>query len=183
MNQPLAPDTAPAEPASGPVAPHAATAALSDAGQQVLRRFRVVFNAVKSHQQQTVRQAGLTGAQVWALNLIARHPGLGIKGLAQLMDVRQPTASILAKALVQLGLVESLREAQDRRATQLQVTPAGRKLLARAPGPVAGVLPEALATLDATTLAQLARGLDQLIQALQADPQSRHVLLSPLHPG
>lgn len=155
---------------------------LPDAAR-VLRQFRVVFNAIKSHQQQTERQAGLTGAQVWALHLVDRQPGLGIKDLAQAMDVRQPTASILAKALVQLGLVQAQREAQDRRATQLQVTPAGRQVLDQAPGPFAGVLPEALAALDAATLAQLAQGLDRLIGALPADPRAGHVPLSPLRTG
>jgi len=150
---------------------------------QVLRQFRVVVNAIKSHQQQTEHLAGLTGAQVWALHLIHSQPGLGIKGLAQAMDVRQPTASILARALVQQGLVLSLRESDDRRATQLQVTPAGRTLLARAPGPHAGVLPAALTRLDAQTLVQLAQGLERLIEALQADPRSGRVPLSPLHKG
>ena len=155
---------------------------LPDAAR-VLRQFRVVFNAIKSHQQQTERLAGLTGAQVWALHLVDRQPGLGIKDLARAMDVRQPTASILAKTLVQLGLVQALREAQDRRATQLQVTPAGRRVLDQAPGPFAGVLPEALAALDAATLAQLAQGLDRLIGALPADPRAGHVPLSPLRTG
>ncbi len=147
---------------------------------QVLRQFRVVVNAIKSHQQQTERLAGLTGAQVWALHLIDSQPGLGIKDLARTMDVRQPTASILARALVQQGLVLSQRESDDRRATQLQVTPAGRSLLDRAPGPFAGVLPDALARLDPQTLAHLAQGLARLIQVLPSDPRSGRGPLSPL---
>lgn len=147
---------------------------------QVLRQFRVVVNAIKSHQQQTERLAGLTGAQVWALHLVDRQPGLGIKDLAQAMDVRQPTASILVRVLVQQGLVLSARGADDRRATQLTVTPAGRSLLARAPGPFAGVLPDALARLDPQTLAHLAQGLARLIQVLPSDPRSGRVPLSPL---
>ncbi len=99
------------------------------------------------------------------------------------MDVRQPTASILARALVQQGLVLSQRESDDRRATQLQVTPAGRSLLDRAPGPFAGVLPAALAQLQPDTLAQLAQGLERLIQVLPADPRSGRVPLSPLQQG
>lgn len=150
---------------------------------QVLRQFRVVINAIKSHQQQTERLAGLTGAQVWALHLIDSQPGLGIKGLAQAMDVRQPTASILVRALVQQGLVLSQRESDDRRAIQLQVAPAGRSLLERAPGPFVGVLPAALARLQPDTLAQLAQGLERLIQVLPADPRSGRMPLSPLQQG
>lgn len=169
-------------PAAGPSPAARAAAPRADVAQ-VLRQFRVVVNAIKSHQQQTERLAGLTGAQVWALHLIHSQPGLGITGLAQAMDVRQPTASILARALVQQGLVLSLRESDDRRATQLQATPAGHSLLQRAPGPFAGVLPEALARLDPAALQHLAQGLDQLIQVLPADPRSGRVPLSPLQQG
>jgi DNA-binding MarR family transcriptional regulator len=147
---------------------------------RVLRQFRLVVNAIKSHQQQTERLAGLTGAQVWALHLIDQSPGLGVKGLAQAMDVRQPTASILVRALVQQGLVLSQRESDDRRATHLAVTAAGRSLLDRAPGPFAGVLPEALARLDADALAHLEQGLARLIQVMPADPRGERVPLSPL---
>ncbi|MES2716966.1 MAG: MarR family transcriptional regulator [Pseudomonadota bacterium] len=173
----------PAEPVAAALAAGPGTAEATPAQvAQVLRQFRMVVNAIKSHQQLTERLAGLTGAQVWALHLIDSQPGLGIKGLAQAMDVRQPTASILAKALVQQGLVQALRLADDRRSTQLQVTAAGRSLLDRAPGPFAGVLPEALGRLDRSALAQLAQGLAQLIQVLPADPRSGHVPLSPLSP-
>ncbi len=50
---------------------------------QVLRRFRVVFNAVRSHFQQVEKQVGLGGAQVWALSLVRDQPGIGMGGVAR----------------------------------------------------------------------------------------------------
>ena len=44
---------------------------------RVLRRFRLVFNAVKTHFQQVEKKAGVGGAQFWALSVIRAHPGLG----------------------------------------------------------------------------------------------------------
>ncbi len=45
--------------------PAAATGAATGADvAHVLRQLRVVINAIQSHQQQTERLAGLTGAQV-----------------------------------------------------------------------------------------------------------------------
>jgi MarR family transcriptional regulator, organic hydroperoxide resistance regulator len=136
---------------------------------RVLRQFRIVFNAVKSHLQQVERRAGATGAQVWALHVVQQQPGLGIKDLAAAMNVRQPTASILVKALVQNGLLEARRESRDRRARQLRILAPGRDLLERVPGPVAGVLPDALAALDLATLQGLERHLGSLIRELGAD--------------
>ena len=77
---------------------------------------------------------------------VRQRPGLGVNELAAAMSVRQPTASNLVKNLTQQGLIEVRREGPDRRAVQLHILPEGRRVLRRAPGPFAGVLPEALAS-------------------------------------
>ncbi|HAV36987.1 MAG TPA: MarR family transcriptional regulator, partial [Massilia sp.] len=48
-----------------------------------LRQFRIVFNAVKNHFRQVERDAGLGGAQLWALSVIAQSPGIGVTDLAR----------------------------------------------------------------------------------------------------
>ena len=45
---------------------------------RVLRQFRQVFNAVKTHFRQVEKTVGLGGAQVWALSVIRDIPGIGI---------------------------------------------------------------------------------------------------------
>jgi DNA-binding MarR family transcriptional regulator len=146
----------------------------------VLRRFRLVFNAVKTHFQQVERKAGVGGSQLWALSLIRQHHGIGVNGLARAMDVHQSTASNLVKTLVERELVEAVKEGLDRRAVQLRLLPAGATVLRRAPGPFAGVLPEALASLDTKTLARLDRDLAKLIAALDADERAAGIPLADL---
>ncbi len=141
----------------------------ADPPTRVLRQFRVVFNAVKTHYQQVERQVGLGGVQLWALALIHEHPGLGVGQLARALSVRQPTASNLVKHLVQLGLVEARREGSDRRTVQLHALSAAAGVLRRAPGPSAGVLPQALGQLDADCLRRLELDLTALIERLGAD--------------
>src|SRR5690349_14479194 len=68
---------------------------------KVLRRFRVIFNAVKNHFRSVESQAGVSGAQLWALSVIHSHPGAGVNQLAGAMDVHQSTASNLVRALAQ----------------------------------------------------------------------------------
>jgi DNA-binding MarR family transcriptional regulator len=152
----------------------------SEGAVRVLRRFRVVFNAVKTHFQQVEKRAGVGGAQLWALSIVQANPGLGVGGLALAMDVHQTTASNLVKALVKAELLATEKNGPDRRAVQLRVLPAGERVLHKAPGPFAGVLPVALAGLDAATLERLDHDLALLIAALQADERAAGIPLAQM---
>lgn len=136
---------------------------------RVLRQFRIVFNAVKSHFRQVERDSGLGGAQVWALSVIASRPGLGATTLARELDIHQSTASNLVKALVERGHVVTRREGEDRRSVALYIAPSGEEVLRRTPAPFAGVLPSALAALDEATLLRMEQDLGELIARLNAD--------------
>jgi DNA-binding MarR family transcriptional regulator len=147
---------------------------------RVLRRFRIVFNAVKTHFQQVEKRAGVGGAQLWALSIVSANPGIGVSGLAAAMDVHQTTASNLVKALVTAEMLAAEKNGRDRRAVQLRVLPAGERVLRKAPGPFSGVLPAALAGLDAQTLARLDHDLALLIAALQADERAAAIPLAQM---
>lgn len=138
---------------------------------RVLRRFRIVFNAVRTHFRSMESTVGVSGAQVWALGEVAANPGMGVNQLARTMDIHQSTASNLIRALLDAGLVVSEKGEVDRRAVHLHATARGLRILAKAPTPFTGVLPEALQRLDATTLSRMERDLDKLIRELQADPE------------
>jgi DNA-binding MarR family transcriptional regulator len=147
---------------------------------RVLRRFRIVFNAVKTHFRQVEREAGVGGAQLWALSVIARRPGIGVTELARELDIHQSTASNLTKALVERGMVAARREGADRRSVALHVASAGTDVLGNAPQPFAGVLPDALASLDPDTLARLDHDLGKLIALLEADEADAKLPLGEL---
>ena len=153
---------------------------IGEPAARVLRRFRLVFNAVKTHFQQVEKKAGVGGAQLWALSIIRGRAGIGVNDLARAMDVHQSTASNLVKSLVDRELVVAAKDGPDRRAVQLRITAAGGTVLRRAPGPLTGVLPQALASLDAKTLARLDKDLDELIMALGADERGANIPLGQL---
>ena len=152
----------------------------ADGAVRVLRQFRRVFNTVKTHFQQMEKHAGLGGAQVWALSVVRDQPGIGVNGLARALDVRQPTASNLVKALAEQDLVEVRKDERDGRAVMLHLRPAGARVLRRAPGPFTGVLPEALATLDPATLERLEQDLAVLLEVLGADERGANIPLSQM---
>ncbi len=165
----------PAKAVEAPASPDTA-----DAATRVLRRFRIVFNAVKAHFQQVEKKAGVGGAQIWAMSIIGAVPDIGVGGLAQAMDIHQTTASNLVKAMIESGAVLAVRKGIDRRKVQLRLTPAGAATLAKAPGPFSGVLPEALAQLDQVTLARLESDLSALIVLLRTDERAAGVPLGQL---
>ncbi|MDL2356597.1 MAG: MarR family transcriptional regulator [Pseudomonadota bacterium] len=151
-----------------------------DPAGRVLRQFRIVFNAVKTHFRQVESLAGVGGAQLWALSVIAARPGIGVSDLGRAMDVHQSTASNLLKGLAERALVRTVKDTGDRRALGLYLTADGEAVLRAAPAPFAGVLPDALAGLDARTLARLERDLDKLIGALAGDRGGAAIPLADL---
>lgn len=163
-----------------PMSPKDASLATPVQPAQVLRRFRVVFNAVRTHFKQVEKQVGLGGAQVWALSVIRDQPGVGLGDLARSMDVHQSTASNLVKGLLTKGLIRADKGQTDKRQVQLYVMPAAMALLAESPGPFEGVLPDALAKLPSHTLQQLDHDLAALIELLRVDESAGNIPLADL---
>ena len=154
--------------------------ARQDTAALVLRQFRQVFNAIKTHFQQVEKSAGVGGAQAWALSIVQRRPGIGVNDLASAMDVHQSTASNLVKGLVERRMLRVERSSEDRRAVQLRVLALGASVLRKAPTPFTGVLPEALAALDEATLQRLYKDLSALLAALHPDKRAARTPLADL---
>lgn len=151
-----------------------------DAKANVLRQFRIVFGAVRSHFKQIEKLVGLGGAQVWALSVVQKNPGLSLGELARRLDVHQSTASNLIKVLTTKGLVQMEKDTLDKRQLHLNVTDQAVRLLAQVPGPVEGLLPHALARLPQSSLETLQEELSALIKVLKADESAAGIPLAEL---
>jgi len=145
---------------------------------EVLRRFRIVFNAVKTHFRAVERSVGIGGAQLWALSVVRDRPGITVGELARALDVHPSTASNLVRSLSAHQMIAATKQPTDRRSVRLTVLENGERVLRRAPQPFAGVLPAALETLDAETLARLDRDLSTLIAVLGADRSAARIPIS-----
>ena len=151
-----------------------------DSAAQALRQFRVLFSSARTHFRQVEKETGLGGAQVWALSLIQKNPGLGVGEVAAGMDIHQSTASNLIKVLLKKQLITLNKSAIDKRVVELRVTPEGKKALKKMPGPFEGVLPDALRRLDDTALSNLNRELAKLVRLLEADEGAGNIPLAQL---
>lgn len=135
---------------------------------QVLKQFRVIFRSVKKHFQFVEKRCQISGSQLWALAQVAETPGIRVTELAERLSIHQSTASNLVDQLVQKKLIRKKRSTSDNRIVKLQVTEEGEAIIASAPKPLRGILPDALEQLPPETLAQLNRCLTELMQSMES---------------
>jgi DNA-binding MarR family transcriptional regulator len=108
---------------------------------------------------------------VWALDALAKAP-CRVTDLACHIDLTQPRATIILQKLEELGLVERRRCAEDRRAVEACITPAGRDFLEQGRQRAATALVVALRadTDDPERAVTLARdAIGTLVHALAAE--------------
>ena len=132
----------------------------------VVRQFRVIVQAIRQHYTRVERAAGISGAQLSAMNQIAHEPGLTVSGLATRLGLHQSTVSNLTARLDSLGYVSRTRVKGDRRVVELALTPDGNKMMRQAPQPAAGVLHNALENMPDEALLALHHQLEKVIALL-----------------
>lgn len=133
----------------------------------VLQRFRVLIRSVQRHSQWIEKRSGVTGAQLWAMQELLESPGLRVGDLARRMALHQSTASNMVDKLESTGRLRKERQTADHRVVQLYLTEAGMALLAAAPSPARGILPEALRLMDEGALTRLQGDLDILLTQIR----------------
>lgn len=134
---------------------------------QALKSFRVIFRSVRQHFHEVERRCGVSGSQLWALSVVVSAPGIRVKDLAQAMAVHQSTASNLVEQLSRQSLIRRERDRIDHRIVQLFPTDAGRTVIDRAPKPLSGLLPDALARLEPARLAVLNELLAEVLEGMR----------------
>jgi MarR family transcriptional regulator, organic hydroperoxide resistance regulator len=146
--------------------------------KEALKQFRIIFGTVRQHFREIEASCGISGSQLWLLHEIATHPELGVSRLAENLAIHQSTCSLLVEKLVKKQLVQKQRQTEDQRKVGLIVTDAGHAVLAKAPKPVDGILPQVLHTLDTESLQTLNTSLNMVITKL--DAQSNSLANQPL---
>jgi DNA-binding MarR family transcriptional regulator len=119
--------------------------------------------------RERIREHGLTARQATALLAIRRHPGEGIRSLADRIDADLATCSTIVAKLEARGLLERRDDPDDRRRTRLYLT-ADAEEIARAVARArraADAYIEAAIGADADALRLL---LAQLIGRLSSEP-------------
>jgi DNA-binding MarR family transcriptional regulator len=133
----------------------------------ILDDLRRLVRVLRDSSRDSERRFGVSGAQLFALKVLALGPALSLNELAQRTRTHQSTVSVVVKRLVGAKLVSRVTSAEDARRIELAVTTKGRALLAKAPLAAQERLIEGLVRLRDGERAELATALHRLISAMQ----------------
>ena len=125
LAEPVSVATAAALAAADEVSP----AAPVDDAVAIANLLRPVLFHINRHLRREVHSLGVTGGQVSLLNLIHRHPGIGVNELATRDGSSAPSISGHVDRLCAAGLVERTRSTGDRRRVGVTTTPEGARVL------------------------------------------------------
>ena len=144
---------------------------LREKSLEALKKFRQIVGSAQQHFRRIEDQCGLSGAQLWVLREVAGHPGRRVSDLAKAMSVHLSTASNLLDKLAKRNLIRRERNDRDQRIVHLFLTEEGMRIIASAPQPARGVLPEALNRLSDEVLDNLNRSLAQVLDEIEVSDQ------------
>ena len=112
------------------------------------------------------RAAGISGAQLFVLQMLSEEPASSLNDLAERTLTDQSSVSVVVKRLIARNLVARKKSAVDARRIELYLTAAGRRLLARCPEPTQLRLLGALRRLSPGELASLTSALKHLVREM-----------------
>jgi DNA-binding MarR family transcriptional regulator len=138
----------------------------TNAQLDALKKLRIVIRAAQRHSAWIEKQCGVSGAQLWIMQELHEMPGMRVGEIANKLAIHQTTASNLLRLLEKRGYLVKSRDPEDQRAVKLALSEQGAELLAQAPKPARGLLPEALRQLNSKQLIQLSKGLQGLLTGI-----------------
>jgi MarR family transcriptional regulator, organic hydroperoxide resistance regulator len=145
----------------------------------IFDNLRRVYQVINEQSKKAKRQTGITGPQLWAIKMIAESSPVQVSELARRMYLHPATVVGILNRLEEQGLVLRMRTREDRRVVDVDLTPEGKALVARAPEVAQGLLAAGLEVLPAQRLLDIASSLDELVQILGAQEVPPHLILSP----
>jgi DNA-binding MarR family transcriptional regulator len=139
----------------------------SDPARSVLRELSLLIRHLTRLSGGPEDEPALTGTQRLALYELYLGGPMRLNDLAARMAISAPTASRAIEALVLLGLVDRLRDPDDRRALRLGLTDRGQARASERETRVATAFAPAVASLSASERRQLVELLSRLESRLR----------------
>lgn len=152
--------------------PRSEAVPVADDSRAVLTAWRRLLQAVRRRERLAERDAGLTGAQLFALRQLDEHPGATVGQLAALTVTDASSTSVLVTRLLEKGCVRRERDPVDQRRWRLQLTAEGAGRLAKAPDSADQRLTTALAAITKGERETLAAHLHSLARAVELVPSA-----------
>lgn len=137
--------------------------------RRILTAIRRIIRAVDLYSRRLMEKYGLTGPQLATLREIARRGSIRAGAAAGALRVSQPTMTGILERLERNGLVTRTRNGRDRRAVDVGITEAGRRILQTAPPLLEDRLREKLAALPEAERSSVLAVLQHVAAMLDAE--------------
>jgi MarR family transcriptional regulator, lower aerobic nicotinate degradation pathway regulator len=99
----------------------------------VMDGIRSVVRALRLNTRAIEKQLGISLAQLWVLQILAEKPADSLNELALATATHQSSVSVVVRRLVERDLVTRTTAQSDKRRVRIELTDAGRALVANAP--------------------------------------------------
>src|SRR6476469_5613584 len=126
---------------------------------------RAGVRALRINTRSIELEIGISLAQLFVLQQVAQRPATSLNDLAERTATHQSSVSVVVRRLVDRGLVTRRSDATDKRRVQIELTPAGEKLLEGAPETIQTRLMLALEQFSSSERKQLAALLGKWLDA------------------
>src|SRR3954471_6414418 len=100
---------------------------------RALDSVRAIVRALRLNTREIELKIGISLAQLFVLQQVAHRPATSLNDLADRTATHQSSVSVVVRRLVDRGLVTRRADTADKRRVQIELTPAGEKLLVGAP--------------------------------------------------
>jgi len=137
---------------------------------ETVNNLRRLFRAINEQSKYAVFDTGLTGSQLWALNLLFEEMGQKstISNLARRMCLNSSTVVRLLDGLETKGFVLRERSGSDRRIVYASLTEKGGSLISQSPDVAQNLLANGLKALSENRLQSIASSLAKLVTIIDS---------------
>lgn len=141
-----------------------------DCARQILETMPLLNRWLAAQVRTQTESISLTVPQFRVLHYVQRRGGCSPSDVARWRDVAAATMSRTVDTLVEKGLLERRRSAEDRRRVYLHLTPAGERFVAEMHAQIERALAAELAHATAEQRARIAAGLAELASFIGSPP-------------
>jgi DNA-binding MarR family transcriptional regulator len=131
-----------------------------------LDALRQIVRALRLSSTKAEKTRGVSGAQLFVLQILAERPASSIADLASRTVTDASSVSVVVKRLVERGLVARRLSKMDSRRAELALTRKGSALICSAPQVAQTKLIDAFAMLSPSTRRSLSHGLAELVSKM-----------------
>jgi len=134
-----------------------------------MNALRSIVRAIRINTRAIEVKMGISLAQLFVLQQLAERPANSLNDLAERTATHQSSVSVVVRRLVERGFVSRATSTADKRRIEIDVTPAGRSLLAGAPQTIQTQLMTAMSRLPPAEQVRLADLLEQWLREAHID--------------